>query len=143
MFRTITALRSNDRNDAINRLLNKSNHSLLLLAYIFYDLLTLEETVENKVFLDYLQKLIDSYSSESIVFDLLRIYCQQYPDEHEKISKLLQIENNQENLPIKQTNQLLLILKLFPDSMTIAETIFKSLIKKSIPFFESSSEKNE
>ncbi len=136
--RTITALRSADRTDAINRLVHKSHHSLLLHAYIFYDLLNLEQTIESEEFMVYLQQLLDHYSSESIVFDLFRIYNQ--PD---KILSLLQNEPDQENLPIQQTNQLLLILKLFPDSITIAETIYESLIKKSIKFFESSNENNQ
>ncbi|UJR08114.1 hypothetical protein I4U23_012391 [Adineta vaga] len=136
IVRTITALRSNDHPDAINRLINKSNHSLLLLAYVFHDLLNLEERIENELFIDYLQKLIDNYSSESIVFDLLRIFCQQNPNEHEKIMKLLENNNSVEQLPIKQTNQLLLMLKLFPDSLPAAEIIYKSIAKTTVSFFE-------
>jgi len=143
IVQTITALRSNDRNDAINRLIHKSHHSLLLHAYIFYDLLKLEETIESEEFIPYLQNLLDNYSSESIVFDLLYIYHQQNPNQQEKILELLQNEDHQQNLPIKQTNQLLLILKLFPDSMPIAEKIYKSLIKKAITFFESTNENNQ
>jgi hypothetical protein len=117
---------------------HKSHHSLLLHAYIFNDLLNLEQTIESEEFLNYLQQLLDHHSSESIVFDLLRIYNQP-----EKILELLQKEIDQENLPIQQTNQLLLILKLFPDSMNIAETIYKSLIKKSIKVFQSANENNQ
>ncbi|CAF4048709.1 unnamed protein product, partial [Rotaria sp. Silwood1] len=142
IVQTITALRSNDRINAINRLLNKSDHSLLLLAYVFLDLLNLDETIENEIFFDYLLKLIDHYSSESVVFDLLNIYYQKNINQHEKILELLQNDDNQENLPIKQTNELLLILKLFPESISIAETIYKTLIKKSTLFFDSSSNEN-
>jgi hypothetical protein len=137
--RTITALRSNDRPDAINRLLHKSDHSLLLVANV---LLNLEESIESEIFLEYLRKLIDNHSSESIVFDLLNIYCQKYPDEQEKILELLQTKDKQQDLPIQQTNQLLLILKLFPDSILIAEKIYKSLIKRIILFFKSSKKNN-
>jgi hypothetical protein len=77
------------------------------------------------------------------VFDLLRIYHQQNPNQHEKILALLQNEDHQQHLPIQQTNQLLLLLKLFPDSMPMAETTYKSIIKKAILFFESSNENNK
>ncbi|CAF4250813.1 unnamed protein product, partial [Rotaria sordida] len=140
--RTITALRSDDRIYAIKRLINKSDHSILLLAYVFHDLLNLDESIENEIFIDYLQKLIDNYSSESITFDLLHIYCQKNLNQHEKILKLLQNDDNQQGLPIKQTNQLLLILKLFPESILIAETTYKTLVKKAVLFFESSNENN-
>ncbi|CAF1511498.1 unnamed protein product, partial [Adineta steineri] len=143
IVRTITAFRSNDRHDVINRLLNKSHHSLLFLAYVFHDLLNTEETIDNELFLDYLHKLIENHSSESIVFDLLQIYCKQNLDQHEKVLKLLENENKQENLPIQQTNQLLHILKLFPDSILTAEIIYKAIIKKAILFFESSNENNQ
>jgi hypothetical protein len=76
------------------------------------------------------------------VFDLLNIYCQKYPDEQEKILELLQTKDKQQDLPIQQTNQLLLILKLFPDSIPIAEKIYKSLIKRIILFFKSSKKNN-
>ncbi|CAF3417994.1 unnamed protein product [Rotaria sp. Silwood2] len=142
IVQTINVLRSNDRINAINRLINKSDHSSLLLAYVFHDLLNLDEPIDNEIFLDYLQKLINNYSSESIVFDLLNIYCQKNINQHEKILELLQNDDNQEKLPIKQTNQLLLILKLFPDSISIAETIYKTLVKKAILFFQSSSNEN-
>ncbi|CAF4707565.1 unnamed protein product, partial [Rotaria sp. Silwood2] len=125
-----------------NRRINKSGHSSLLLAFVFHDLLNLDEPIDNEIFLDYLQKLINNYSSESIVFDLLNIYCQKNINQHEKILELLQNDDNQEKLPIKQTNQLLLILKLFPDSISIAETIYKTLVKKAILFFQSSSNEN-
>ncbi|CAF3804636.1 unnamed protein product, partial [Adineta steineri] len=132
-----------DRHDVINRLLNKSHHSLLFLAYVFHDLLNAEETIDNELFLDYIHKLIENHSSESIVFDLLQIYCKQNLDQHEKILKLLENGNKQENLPIQQTNQLLLILKLFPDSISTTEIIYKAIIKKAILFFESSNENNQ
>ena len=77
------------------------------------------------------------------MFDLLRIYHQQNPHQQEKIFELLQDDDQQEHLPIKQTNQLLLMLKLFPDARTIAETIYKSLMKKAIQFFASSNENNQ
>ncbi|CAF3960709.1 unnamed protein product, partial [Rotaria sordida] len=143
IVRTITALRSDDRIYAIKRLINKSDHSILLLAYVFHDLLNLDESIENEIFIDYLQKLIDNYSSESITFDLLHMYCQKNLNQHEKILKLLQNDDNQQGLPIKQTNQLLLILKLFPESILIAETIYKTLVKKAVLFFESSNENNQ
>jgi hypothetical protein len=137
IVQTIIALRLSDRSDAINRLVHKSHHSLILHAYIFYDLLNLEQTIESEEFLNYLQQLLEHHSSESIVFDLLRVYNQS-----EKILELLQKKIEEENLPIQQTNQLLLILKLFPDSMNIAETIYKFLIEKSIKFFQSKKENN-
>ncbi|CAF1172950.1 unnamed protein product [Rotaria sordida] len=143
IVRTITALRSDDRIYAIKRLINKSDHSILLLAYVFHDLLNLDESIENEIFIDYLQKLIDNYSSESITFDLLHIYCQKNLNQHEKILKLLQNDDNQQGLPIKQTNQLLLILKLFPESILIAETTYRTLVKKAVLFFESSNENNQ
>lgn len=107
------------------------------MAYIFFDLLNLNESIENELFFDYLQKLIENYSSESIVFDLIKIFHEKNNDQDEKILELLQNKDNQENLPIKQTNQLLIILKLFPDSKSIIEKIYKSIVKKSLLFFES------
>ncbi|CAM4797005.1 unnamed protein product [Rotaria magnacalcarata] len=142
IVQTITALRSNDRINAINRLINKSDRSLLLLAYVFRDLLNLDESIENESFCDYLAKLIDSYSSEVVVFDLLQVYCQKNVNQHEKVLELLQNKDNQHSLPVKQTNQLLLILKLFPKSTTIVEKIYRNLVKKALVFFESSDENN-
>ncbi|CAF3991334.1 unnamed protein product [Rotaria magnacalcarata] len=142
IVQTITALRSNDRINAINRLINKSDRSLLLLAYVFRDLLNLDESIENESFCDYLAKLIDSYSSEVVVFDLLQVYCQKNVNQHEKVLELLQNKDNQHSLPVKQTNQLLLILKLFPESTTIVEKIYRNLVKKALVFFESSDENN-
>ena len=137
--RTITALRSNDRSDAIDRLLHKSDYSLLLLANV---LLNLVESIETELDFNYLRKLIDNHSSDPIVFDLLRIYCQQNSNQQIKILELLKNKDNQEDLPIQQTNKLLLILKLFPDSISIGETIYKSLIKRALLFFQSSKENN-
>ncbi|CAF3637003.1 unnamed protein product [Rotaria socialis] len=142
IVQTITALRSNDRINAIIRLINKSDRSLLLLAYVFRGLLNLDEPIENESFCDYLAKLIDNYSSESVVFDLLQVYCQKNANQHEQVLELLQSKDNQHSLPVKQTNQLLLILKLFPESTTIVEKIYKDLVKKALVFFESSDENN-
>ncbi|CAF1607372.1 unnamed protein product [Rotaria magnacalcarata] len=142
IVQTITALRSNDRINAINRLINKSDRSLLLLAYVFRDLLNLDESIEDESFCDYLAKRIDSYSSEVVVFDLLQVYCQKSVNQHEKVLELLQNKDNQYSLPVKQTNKLLLILKLFPESSTIVEKAYKNLVKKALVFFESSDENN-
>ena len=114
------ALRSADRPDAINRLIHKASHSLLLHAYIFHDLLKLQQTIESEEFLPYLQQLLQHHSSESIVFELFQVYTKP-----EEIFQLLQQESDQ------QTNQLLLMLKLFPDSIPTAEKIYESLLKKS------------
>ncbi|CAF0988647.1 unnamed protein product [Adineta ricciae] len=140
IVRTIIALRSNDRSDAINRLLGKSTRSILLLAYVLHDLLNLEEKVEHEVFISYLRKLTENCSSESIVFDLLRVYSQQNPNETERIMELLRSETREDGLPIKQTNQLVLMLKLFPDSLSTAETIYKSLTAKAVSFFEATTD---
>ncbi|CAM4835731.1 unnamed protein product [Rotaria magnacalcarata] len=142
IVQTIAALRSNDRINAINRLINKSDRSLLLLAYVFRDLLNLDESIEDESFCDYLAKRIDSYSSEVVVFDLLQVYCQKSVNQHEKVLELLQNKDNQYSLPVKQTNKLLLILKLFPESSTIVEKAYKNLVKKALVFFESSDENN-
>jgi hypothetical protein len=123
-------------------LINKSDRSLLLLAYVFRDLLNLDEPIENESFSDYLAKLIDSYSSESVVFDLLQVYCQKSADQHEKVLELLQSKDNQHSLPMKQTNKLLLIFKLFRESTSIVEKIYKNLVEKALVFVESSNEKN-
>jgi hypothetical protein len=123
-------------------LINKSDRSLLLLAYVFRDLLNLDEPIENELFCDYLAKLIDSYSSESVAFDLFQVYCQKNADQHEKVLELLQSKDNQHTLPMKQTNQLLLIFKLFPESTSIVEKIYKNLVKKALVFFESFNENN-
>ena len=80
--RTITALRVDDRINVIHRLINKTDYSRLLLAYVFYDLLNFEHKFECEMFLDYFRQLIDKHSSESIVFDLLKIYCQKNENHH-------------------------------------------------------------
>ena len=131
-----------DRIYAIRRLINKSNYSHLLLAYVFYDLLNSEYKFECEMFPDYLRQLIDHHSSELIVFDLLQIYCQKNENQQQQILKLLQQIDTQESLPMKQTNQLLLILKLFPNSVSITETIYKTLVNKTIIFFQTSNENN-
>ena len=126
LVQAIIALRSADRSEAIQRLVHKSSHSLLLHAYIFYDLLNRQQSIDNEEFLPYLQRLVQEHPSESIVFDLLRTYNQP-----EQIFQLLQ---DQSDHPIQQTNRLLLMLKLFPDRISPAEKIYQSLIEKSREF---------
>ena len=72
LVQAIIALRSADRSEAIQRLVHKSSHSLLLHAYIFYDLLNRQQSIDSEEFLPYLQRLVQEPPSESFVFDLLR-----------------------------------------------------------------------
>ena len=107
-------------------------------AFVFYVLLNQDEHFDDEIFLEYLRRLIDQHSSESIVFDLIPVYCQKNDKQQEKVLELLLNADNQQTSPNKQTKQLLLILKLFPQSISIVETHYKTLIARMIQVIQSS-----
>ena len=142
--RTIGALRSTDRADAIQRLIPKSDHGLLTFAHLANDLLVGKESIDTELFSEYLHRLISKHSSESIVLQLLRQFCEQNPDEKDRILQLLQIAGQtQDDLPRAETNQLLLLLQLFPESVAIVEPIYESLVQRTTAYFQTSQDNHQ
>ena len=130
LLRTVTALHSVDRPEAIQRLVKKSSRSLLLCAFVFYGYLLGGETIElDEPFLAFLEKLIEKHSSEPIVLDLLRLLTDRHPEVKERILLFLQ-QHQEEDFLRSTTWRLFLLLKLFPESSDLAEGIAQSVLER-------------
>ena len=101
------------------------------MAQIFHQWFSHEKSIEDQEkFLLYLKYLIENYSEQSIVGDLIRLFYQKYPKTKDEIVEYLTNSNFDEEIPTNATNRLFLLLDIFPDSTEKTREIYQVLIGK-------------
>lgn len=130
-FRTLKVLRTNERQDAVRRLIEKSKRSTLRVASIFHRFFveTNKPTEQNENFLEFFTLLLENFADRQIVFDLVDIFQRQNENVRPKIAEILRKSAEGKTSSREKTERIVFLVKLFPEENDFTLRIYRSVLE--------------